>query len=1252
VSARMKTTALALALAMPAIQACAGGPAKSPTAGNADLPNKVVAATREEAIGDPAKATSMWLGVLDAAVDAAGDPWQIAAEEAALDALVLRDVNALEDVGGDSALAYRAKDTGEIATRLAKAASHADDPFSAGLVARALHDLAAHAGNAGDAAKWRVATGCAGEAAMVGPVTWTVVTGVHEADPLDKGDARLDATYASGNAFGRSVAPVVVRGRGCALDPALTSVERGVRDVVVDVSVPGAQSIGVALRAHGAAVMRVGGHVVIDRPYALGGDEAARFARVEVPGAGTVRVVVRVGMDEDGEPVEIGAWDAHGRPLAMRAPNVGDAASVMVTASREIAWPAAKTDAEKATLALGALGSGERPTAEEATAERASHPDASPELLLAYARAVEQADDLDDVHRSERARGAYERVLEAWPGAWEAIAAHAVLAGVRRGQTEARIWALRDFDEHRAKSKSIASVGVIDAFEAGVAGRDRLFDRARPALARVEAALGGTALARDASRAVVDRVGSERVAFECATTSDADRGKLGCYDALRGAGDRVGAAKELDRVRALYASPMAYLALTFRDAITDGDTKRATAAYDAMTPGERTLSALYAVKPGAAARPGLASLAMVARDAPISLPPLFRASGDDTTAPFAGIAERIAAADRASPILPGAATAVLAHDERYELSASGLAHFVLFDVRRVSGTTDVEQNAQADPPDIEGRMTMRIARRRIFKKDGRVIEPERTPNAAQAHADLSQLEQGDIIEAIYEGFALPGETGNVTIDTADLLPERTAVHDASIELRLPASLHAPVWSHPLLGKPTESRDGEMRVLRWAVKDVGERRIEEGTPRMDRDVSVSVSTATWSDTARALRETRASLDESDSEVRAWAIDAAGGKTKAREIVDAVVAAAGKSVKESAASVLSDVEVGRPDGAQHTTARTILTNHEGSRTWLIVRALRELGVTADIVIAESDPFSADPNFPPHGGRFTHPLAIAHVKDDAGAVSDVWIDADVPGPPLPAGHVSPELRGRSVLHEDGSITPLPAVTAKDEGDEVDLRLVVDANGDAKGSIVILLRGRSAQELAEVLVRIVGDERQRTLRGVALAWVPYADVEDVVLSSSEESWQVAVRATLTIPGYVEAVGAKGAVTWILPGMEPIHAVYPRPTVATLGATFASQGGRRDALAVSHAMQYHLHRRVELPAGASVSRTPGAFDVKSDVLAAQRRIAVAPNAIEDDYTLTVSTGTVKPEAYGAFAADAHRIDDAFLASARVKPAP
>src|SRR5262249_51715792 len=158
-----------------------------------------------------------------------------------------------------------------------------------------------------------------------------------------------------------------------------------------------------------------------------------------------------------------------------------------------------------------------------------------------------------------------------------------------------------------------------------------------------------------------------------------------------------------------------------------------------------------------------------------------------------------------------------------------------------------------------------------------------------------------------------------------------------------------------------------------------------------------------------------------------------------------------------------------------------------------ALRELGISCDVVVSEIDPYSADPSFPPHFGRFLHPLVVAHV-----AGGDVWVDADVAGPPLPAGRVSPELRGRLTLRTDGGIGPLPPVgEEKDERDEVDMRLTLDAQRNARGTFLVSLRGREAQELAEALFRIVGAERQRALRDVVLAWLPWANVDDVQLSS-----------------------------------------------------------------------------------------------------------------------------------------------------------
>ncbi|MEO6418455.1 MAG: hypothetical protein ABIP39_03565 [Polyangiaceae bacterium] len=1251
-----------------AVAACGGNAPDAKTARtaeSADVARRFVAAMREEATGDPARAKQLYLDTLAQASHA--DPsWQIIGAEATLDALVWRRIPALAEVSEDAALAYRTKDAAlwtakegrePISDQLPKQFAAADGPFIKGLIARALEELAEHHGDSVESERWRGATGCAREATVLGPLAWTSITSLNEPSNLDAFDAPLPASFTPPGPFGIKSAPVVVRGRACDVDLSATSAQGGLRDVVFDLDVPEKQTIGVSLRAHGAAVLRVGGRKVIDRPYELGGGEAARFARVEVD-RGRVRVVARVAPSDDGESVEIDAFDAHGVTLQAHAPKSGDRANARALSSTAVGYPQGRSTDEKVAIAAAALAGEDGRTAEHVLEADARGITVPPEVLLTYARAVETAKDLSLVHRAERARGAYERVLESWPMSWEAILAHGVLAGVRRGAGEARIESLGDVDLHRSKAGPNAAP-VLDVFDAAVSAHDRLFDRSHAAIGRAAARLEGTSLLTDARRTATERAPDNRARFTCTPMAPNDRSSLSCFEALRELGDHKGASQELNRVRAVRGGPDLFLALSLRESLAVGDTAGAQSVYAAMLPGEKTLAGVFATTAATDAKAKLLGVALTARDAPTALAPLFRALGEDPAAPFAGIAEKVTAEDRAHPMLANAATAVLQHIERYDVDPRGILRFVMLDVRRVSGTTDVDQNAQAEAPDLSGRSAMRILRRRIFKKDGRILEPDRTPHASQGHADLSQLEQGDAIEAIYEGWALPGETGDLGIDTPDLLPERTAVASALVELRLPANVRGSLWSHPLLGKVTESMEGDRRVLKWNVKDRSVRRIEDGIPRMDRSVGVSFSTTTWAEVATGLRENLASLDEHEPEIWAWAHDATKGIPLAHQnqLVNAVVLAAGVTVREASGGILSDLG-GRSQASQSTTARTILTDREGSRTWLVVRALRALGINAEVVVAENEPFSADPAFPPHFGRFLHPLAIAHLEKTEDPTSpgkmlpgrDVWIDADVPGPPLPAGRFSPELRGRNVLYADGRIQPLPNLGGESEKDEIDLRLVLDAKGDAKGSFTILLRGRASQEIAEALVRVVGTERQRALRGVALAWVPFANIDDVQLSSTEGSWQIALRADLSVPGYAQLEGTPTNRSWVLPGIDPIHVVFPRPGVATLGGTYASQGARENALGISRALQYHAHRRIELPAGASVTRMPGPLNVKSRNLEAQRTLAVTGNVLEDDFILQIPTGTISPAEYGSFVTNAHLTDDAFLSSVRVAP--
>jgi hypothetical protein len=1233
------------------LAACGGPPSRSPSTPGVALPQAFAEAFRVDATGDPADAIRAHLAVVRAAAQAETDPWQVAALEASLSALVTRTMPSLGGAARDAALANRTASAPVVASALTTIEAEARGPFAKGLIARALTSMAEKRGDAAGAAKERAASGCLREALVLGPTTWAAVTGVDDPGPLDRPDSPIRAAYPTGDSFGSQAHPVTVNGEGCAIGLSQESWRPGVREVVADVDVPRAQTIGIVLYAHGSATLYAGGVVVARRPFELGDGEAARAVRVTAQ-AGKLRLVARVGTAKEDDVVELGVFGADGSPLHASAPSIGSTATGKVTGASPVAAPLPKGPDETLLWAAAALASGDAPEAERVLWGVATRADARADLALVYARSIESARDLSAATRAERARSAYERVLEAWPGSWEATIAHAVLAGVRRGREEAGVESLRDLDA--ARVKSTAPMPVLDAFEAMTGGREHLYDRAASALERARPALGGSALFADAEESESPRVGSELVAASCDLAGPAAHDTFACFDALRASGDRPRAAAELQRLRTLLGAPSRFLSVELREALAAGDDTAAGKAFSGMSASERTLAALAMLDGSPDARADLLRMAVSARDAPAALAPLLRARGDDPVADLDGTAERLAAQDRAQAILPNSATAVLAHRETYDVSASGLVRWLVFDVRRVSGTTDVEENAQAAGPAVWGRGASRILRRRILKKDGRIIEPDRTPHASQEHADLSQLEQGDAIEAVYEGFCLAADTGDIGIDTPDLLPERTAVHEASIELRFPRALKSSVWSHALLGKATERADGDARVLTWHLTDHPARRVEDGVPKMDRSVGISFSTAQWSGAARAMRETLAALDEHDPEIAAWARDAARTARTPREVIAAVVVAAGKALREADPATLSDYGGGiAPMQAQ--TARTFLTSHNGSRSWLVLRSLRELGIACDLVIAENDPYSADPSFPPHFGRFVHPLVVAHVPSegpadappgDRKAGEGVWIDADIEGPPLPAGRISPELRGRLALRADGTIAPLPVLgSGEDERDEVDIRLGLDAQGNARGTFAVVLRGRDAQQLAEALLRIVGAERQRALRDVVLAWLPWANVDDVQLASTEGSWQVSLRADVSVSGYAQAEGAK---IWLLPGIDTLHWAWPRARVSSLGATFASRGDRESALAVGSAVQYHVHRRVDLPPGATLLRVPGPVDVKAKLVEASRKMSVDKAAIEDDFVLEVATGTIQANEYDAFVGAAHTADDGFLSSTRV----
>jgi hypothetical protein len=471
------------------------------------------------------------------------------------------------------------------------------------------------------------------------------------------------------------------------------------------------------------------------------------------------------------------------------------------------------------------------------------------------------------------------------------------------------------------------------------------------------------------------------------------------------------------------------------------------------------------------------------------------------------------------------------------------------------------------------------------------------------------------------------------------------VRQAEIELRRPRSIPLKVWSHALWGPAQSHTDAGDVVTRWQLADQAPRRLEEGVPPLEARVAISFGTDDWERIGRAIGEELRRVDERDPYVKRW-VDAALGEgaaaLDARARVARLTAAVGKAVRRGDPSALSDFVASWGGGGQRETARQTLERGSGSRSWVLYRALREAGLESRIAVAETEPFSAAPEFPPHTGRFVHPLVQVRAGDDW-----LWIDADVDGPPLPPGRISTELGGRLALLTTGELVTVEGTTGEDQ-DLVRIDLRVDGKGDATGTMEAVIHGRAAQQLAERFEVTVGSGRTDLLRNVVLGWLPWADVAKVSLSSDEASWRIAVAAEIAVVGFAQPED-RGGKTWSVPGIVAVHTLYPRPTASTLGARYAAQADRSAALAIDQPLRYRIERRIELPAGAEVLRLPEPFALESERVRGRRTVGRDGVVLTDGFELSLPVATVATESFDAFVAAVRRIDDGFAHGTRIR---
>lgn len=1222
------------------LASCGGRPATPPAieAAAFDLEHPFAEALELEQLGSDTDALEAHLALLDRAIALPSAPLALEAALASLDALVLRNVPGLDLVTENNALAFRVPGGMRLVRERLDAAwekAAASGPFVRPTIARAAYRLAMHEGEVEAAALWRRRMGCAREATVVGPLRGAALVAMKEPTPIEK-EPELLASYPGPGPFAKQVAPTVVSADECALPIEGDAWMAGLRAVVVDVEVPRPMRMGLSLRSSSAASVIVGEKTALVRGYERGGAYLFALATADVP-AGLVRTVVRLAHRGEGRSIELAFFDPEGMPLRIRAPRPGDRATVGAVEAEPIAFRALRDGAEERALVAAAWLALDdaHPAAYLLEAPGA----ASPLVDLLYARALAEGSHLPRERAAERWRGAHRRVLASWPTAWEPIVGEALLEGARHTDAEAQVAMLRALDALAPKE---AKPAPLLAVEATLATWAKMPDRAEKALSELRDPLATTPLLAALSGVLEERAGAAKEAWAC-TAPSLDRSSLACHDAKFERGDFQGALEEIERLRRLRGSPEALRdrELAHRLALFDFDA--ALEVWKALPPSEKVAGPLIALAEhrGEKVRARLPE-ALGARDILRSLGPLHRALGDDPAKPFEAEAERLVAADRKKKVLPQAATAVLMHRERYTLHPNGLLHYVIHDLRRVSGTTDVELGAHLPGPLVEGQETRSRLRLRIHKANGRIVEPDAAPFAEQAHADLASLRPGDYIEQVFEGWALPDAMGQLVVDTPDLLPERTSVREAVVELRHPEGLPLQWAAHELF-EPAEvmTQDGQTTV-KLTLRNQGPRRTEMGVSQWDRAVALSFGTRSWEDVGQAFAESLAMLSDDDPEVLAWARRAAGGEKKGRKLLENLVQAAGQSVRMATTFAITDGAALHARGPQTTSARTMLELGEGSRSYLVHRALSLLGLPSELRLVEREPYSTRENLPAHTWRFQQPVVVAQLDDD-----EVLLDLDVLGPPLPPGHTSPELRGRASIGPDGKLSQIsaPALRLRDE---VDLALSLDERGRATGKVKMVLRGQSTRLLAEALEQVVGSERENMLRSIVLGFLPRANVDEVRLSSAEGSWEVAIEAEVSFPSYATLEGGELS----LPGTEPVHVVFPYAFAGTLGSTLASLSERQEALSLSFALDYRFRRRIELPPSWSLASAPEQVEIRDPHLEASRTVRLDEGVLHEEMSLSLPSGTLPKDRYEAFVTTARKVDEGFLRELRLVQKP
>ncbi|MDX2436736.1 MAG: hypothetical protein QNL88_06785 [Acidobacteriota bacterium] len=506
---------------------------------------------------------------------------------------------------------------------------------------------------------------------------------------------------------------------------------------------------------------------------------------------------------------------------------------------------------------------------------------------------------------------------------------------------------------------------------------------------------------------------------------------------------------------------------------------------------------------------------------------------------------------------------------------------------------------------------------RVIKPDGSVIVPSDV-RTGQGFVALNQVEPGDLVEEEY--VARVGATGATRQGHLPPYLYRFADEDRAFGLSEYVLLVPPEVDLQVDGnfeglERSESEWQGLRVLNWHAEGVPPMATEPFAPPAQ-DLMPWLNYGfgvTWQDVGDIVRDRFIPVLRTSAELRTWGRTALSGDSS------------GEQVRSLVGALVDTVEAGDGDLAVGSAAGDSFSNRRGNRLGILAAVLVDAGWQVDLVLTRAWNQRGNQLTVPTLDAF--PVALLRVNRGDG---DVWIDMREER--RGAGHINPLFQGA-----DGLVLPLSdpqqAVTLIDRlptfanpglVEEVSVKAVVSALGDARITFRLPLRGGQAEQLQQRVDSVPSDQIAMIYRQMAVSLFPGADqVSGEILRGDDEA---VVLLELTAPRACEVENGQ---------LVCRSLVLSNPLVPVL----ASLPERQYPLVLRLPIERRLKLDLVAPDGWSVvSRPPrrlstnwgSVTETLSDADGAQRSVL----------HIEVPAQRVEPEEFAAFARFCQALDE------------